>query len=101
MLSGIVPKVKQAGLTVSDIMSAMQGFFGGIYVSNYNQFGKQYRIMVQSDIKYRTSPGELNSILVRTSDNKMAPITEFITLSKVYGPERLSPVSYTHLTLPT
>ena len=90
LLSVNVPKVKQAGLTVSDIMSAMQGFFGGIYVSNYNQFGKQYRIMVQSDIKYRTSPEALNSILVRTSDNKMAPITEFITLSKVYGPERLS-----------
>ena len=90
LLSVNVPKVKQAGLTVSGIMSVMQGFFGGIYVSNYNQFGKQYRIMVQSDIKYRTSPETLNSILVRTSDNKMAPITEFITLSKVYGPERLS-----------
>jgi HAE1 family hydrophobic/amphiphilic exporter-1 len=46
--------------------------------------------MVQSDVEYRTNPEKLNSILVRTSDNKMAPITEFITLSKVYGPERLS-----------
>lgn len=90
LLSVNVPKVKQAGLTVSGIMSAMQGYFGGIYVSNYNQFGKQYRIMVQSDVKYRTSPETLNNILVRTSDNQMAPITEFITLSKVYGPERLS-----------
>jgi HAE1 family hydrophobic/amphiphilic exporter-1 len=90
LLSVNVPKVKQAGLTVSGIMSAMQGFFGGVYVSNYNEFGKQYRIMVQSDIKYRTSPEALNSIMVRTSDNNMAPITEFITLSKVYGPERLS-----------
>jgi HAE1 family hydrophobic/amphiphilic exporter-1 len=90
LLSVNVPKIKQAGLTVSGIMSAMQGFFGGIYVSNYNQFGKQYRIMVQSDVEYRTSPETLNRILVRTNDNKMAPITEFINLTKVYGPERLT-----------
>jgi hydrophobic/amphiphilic exporter-1 (mainly G- bacteria), HAE1 family len=85
-----VPKVKQAGLTVTGIMSAMQGFFGGIYVSNYNQFGKQYRIMVQSDIEYRKNPETLNRIMVRTNNNTMAPITEFITLTKVYGPERLT-----------
>jgi hydrophobic/amphiphilic exporter-1 (mainly G- bacteria), HAE1 family len=90
LLSVNVPKVKQAGLTVSGIMSAMQGFFGGIYVSNYNQFGKQYRIMVQSDAQYRTSPETLNGIMVRTSNGNMAPVTEFITLTKVYGPERLS-----------
>ncbi len=90
LLSVNVPKVKQAGLTVSGIMSAMQGFFGGIYVSNYNQFGKQYRIMVQSDVEYRTSPETLNRIMVRTNNNIMAPVTEFISLTKVYGPERLS-----------
>ncbi len=90
LLSVNVPKVKQAGLTVSGIMSAMQGFFGGIYVSNFNQFGKQYRIMVQSDAQYRTSPESLNSIMVRTGDGSMAPVTEFINLTKVYGPERLS-----------
>lgn len=90
LLSVNVPKVKQAGLNVSGIMSAMQGFFGGIYVSNYNQFGKQYRIMVQSDVEYRTNPETLNRIMVRTNDNNMAPITEFINLTKVYGPERLS-----------
>jgi HAE1 family hydrophobic/amphiphilic exporter-1 len=90
LLSVNVPKIKQAGLTVSGIMSAMQGFFGGIYVSNYNQFGKQYRIMVQSDIEYRTNPEALNRIMVRTNNNNMAPITEFINLTRVYGPERLS-----------
>jgi HAE1 family hydrophobic/amphiphilic exporter-1 len=87
LLSVNVPKVKQAGLTVSGIM---QGFFGGIYVSNYNQFGKQYRIMVQSDAEYRTSPETLNGIMVRTSNGNMAPVTEFINLTKVYGPERLT-----------
>ncbi|HEX2975960.1 MAG TPA: efflux RND transporter permease subunit [Bacteroidales bacterium] len=90
LLSVNVPKIKQAGLTVSAIMSAMQGYFGGIYVSNFNQFGKQYRIMVQSDATYRANPEGLNSIQVRTANNNMAPITEFITLERVFGPERLS-----------
>ena len=90
LLSVNVPKVKQAGLTVSGIMSAMQGFFGGIYVSNFNQFGKQYRIMLQSGPEDRTSPETLNSVMVRTNNNTMAPITEFITLTRVFGPERLS-----------
>lgn len=90
LLTVNVPKVKQAGLTVTGILSTMQGFFGGIYVSNYNQFGKQYRIMVQADAEYRANPEALNGIMVRTNNNNMAPITEFITLTRVYGPERLS-----------
>jgi hydrophobic/amphiphilic exporter-1 (mainly G- bacteria), HAE1 family len=85
-----VPKIKQAGLTVSDIMSSMQGNFAGVYVSNFNKFGKQYRIMVQAEPDYRANPEALNKIYVRTSGNKMAPITEFITMTKVYGPESIS-----------
>lgn len=90
LLTVNVPKVKQAGLTVTGIMSAMQGYFGGIYTSNFNQFGKQYRIMVQSDAEYRENPESLNRIMVRTANNSMAPITEFINLQRVFGPERLS-----------
>lgn len=90
LLEANIPKIKQAGLTVSDIMMAMQGYFGGIYVSNFNQFGKQYRIMLQADAEYRQNLEDLNKVLVRTGNNRMAPITEFITLSKVYGPESIS-----------
>ncbi len=90
LLTVNVPKVKQAGLTVSGIMYAMQGYFGGIYASNFNQFGKQYRIMVQSDAEFRSNPEELNKIFVRTANNNMAPVTEFITLTRVFGPESLS-----------
>jgi hydrophobic/amphiphilic exporter-1 (mainly G- bacteria), HAE1 family len=85
-----VPKIKQAGLTVSDIMISLQGYLGGIYVSNFNQFGKQYRIMMQADPDYRATPEDLNKILVRAGDKEMAPITEFITLTKVNGPESIS-----------
>lgn len=90
LLEANVPKIKQAGLTVSSIMSAMQGYFGGIYASNFNQFGKQYRIMIQADAEYRPNPEALNKVLVRTGNNMMAPITEFINLTKVYGPESIS-----------
>jgi HAE1 family hydrophobic/amphiphilic exporter-1 len=90
LLTVNVPKVKQSGLTVTGILSAMQGYFGGIYTSNFNQFGKQYRIMVQSDAEYRQNPESLNRIMVKTGNNTMAPITEFINLQRVFGPERLT-----------
>jgi len=90
LLSVNVPKIKEAGLNVSDVMEAMQGYFGGIYVDNFNQFGKQYRIMVQSDASYRANEEGLNKVYVRTRTNKMAPITEFITLTKTFGPESIS-----------
>jgi HAE1 family hydrophobic/amphiphilic exporter-1 len=90
LLSVNVPKIKEAGLNVSDVMEAMQGYFGGIYVDNFNQFGKQYRIMVQSDAAYRANEEGLNKVYVRTKTNKMAPITEFITITKTFGPESIS-----------
>jgi HAE1 family hydrophobic/amphiphilic exporter-1 len=90
LLSVNVPRIKEAGMNVSDVMEAMQGYFGGIYVNNFNQFGKQYRIMVQSDASYRANEEGLNKVYVRTGTNKMAPITEFITLTKTFGPESIS-----------
>src|SRR5664280_43254 len=90
LLTVNVPKVKEAGLDVSTIMNTMQANFGGIYVSNFNQFGKQYRIMVQAEPDSRANEKALNNIFVRTANNEMAPITEFITLTNTFGPERIS-----------
>ena len=90
LLSVNVPKIKEAGITVSQVMTAMQGYFGGIYVNNFNQFGKQYRIMIQADASYRKNEEGLNKVMVRTATNKMAPITEFITVTKTFGPESIS-----------
>ncbi len=85
-----VAKVKEAGLTEKDILNAMQVFYGGSYASNFNQFGKQYRVMVQADTAYRASPEGLSKIFVRNATGSMAPITEFVTLKRIYGPESLS-----------
>jgi HAE1 family hydrophobic/amphiphilic exporter-1 len=85
-----VAKCKEAGLTVTDVLNAMQVFYGSSYVSNFNEFGKQYRVIMQADTSYRASPDRLNKIAVRTASNTMAPITEFISLKRIYGPESVS-----------
>jgi len=85
-----VAKVKEAGLTEKDILNAMQVYYGGSYASNFNQFGKQYRVMVQADTAYRANPAGLSKIFVRNATGLMAPITEFVTLTRIYGPESLS-----------
>ncbi|MGI4831896.1 MAG: efflux RND transporter permease subunit [Janthinobacterium lividum] len=85
-----VAKVKEAGLTEANILNAMQVYYGGLYATNFNEFGKQYRVMVQADTSYRASIGGLSKIFVRTSTNEMAPISEFVTLTRIYGPETLS-----------
>ncbi|HTM91839.1 MAG TPA: efflux RND transporter permease subunit [Flavisolibacter sp.] len=85
-----VAKVKTAGLSVSDILNVMQGYFGGVYASNFNQFGKQYRVMYQAEPSFRANPQSLNDVYVRNASGTMAPITSFMTLTKVYGPQSIS-----------
>src|SRR5439155_18148466 len=75
MIDVDVAKVKQAGLSVNDILGTMQGYFGGVYASNFNQFGKQYRVMYQADPAFRANPQSLNHIYVRNSSGAMAPTT--------------------------
>jgi HAE1 family hydrophobic/amphiphilic exporter-1 len=90
MMNVNLEKCKEAGVTVNSLLSTMQGYFGGIYASNFNKFGKQYRVMVQADARYRTNLESLNKIFVRTSTGQMAPITTFIKMERVYGPESIS-----------
>lgn len=89
-LSVNVAKVKEAGITVDNILTTMQVYYGGSYASNFNKFGKQYRVMIQADTAYRANISGLNNIYVRSGSGQMAPITEFITLKRVYGPESIS-----------
>ena len=85
-----VAKAKQAGLTVNEILSTIQGYYGGVYASNFNQFGKQYRVTYQAEPEFRANPQSLNNIFVRNAAGTMAPITEFITLNRVYGPQAIT-----------
>ena len=77
---------KKAGISPSDILSTMQGYFGGLYASNFNRFGKMYRVMIQAEPDATKNMESLNSIKVR-SGSEMAPITQFVSMKKVYGPD--------------
>lgn len=82
-------KAKQAGLSPSTILSTLQGYYGGMYVSNFNRFGKIYRVMMQANPEARVSPETLSSIKVRNG-NEMASIDNFVSLKRVYGPDLLN-----------
>jgi HAE1 family hydrophobic/amphiphilic exporter-1 len=83
-------KAKDAGVSVNSILSTMQGYYGGLYASNFNKFGKQYRVMIQASPEFRTNTQGLNKIFVRNSAGNMAPITEFVKMTRVFGPESIS-----------
>ena len=80
---------KKAGISPSSILSTMQGYFGGLYASNFNRFGKMYRVMIQAEPDATKNLESLNSIKIRNG-NEMAPITQFVSLKKVYGPDIIS-----------
>ena len=90
MMDVNLEKCKDAGVSVSTVLQTMQGYYGGLYASNFNKYGKQYRVMVQAADKYRSNPEGLNKIFVRNSAGNMAPITEFVKMNRVYGPESIS-----------
>ena len=90
MVNVDVAKCVQAGTTPSSVLSVLQGYYGGLYASNYNSYGKLYRVMIQGDVSSRMRPEGLNNIYVRLSNGSMAPVKEFISLKRVYGPSNIA-----------
>lgn len=91
---------KRAGISPSDVLTTMQGYFGGLYSSNFNRFGRMYRVMIQADPNDRKNLESLKSIKVRNSQGEMAPITQFMSMKKVYGPDLISRFNmFTSITL--
>lgn len=84
-----VPLIKKSGLSVTDVLGTMQGYYGGVYASNFNRFGKQFRVMYQSEPEYRDNPESLNKVMVRNSSGQMIPISQFVTFKKVFGPQSI------------
>lgn len=83
-------RCKRMGVSPSDVLSVMSGYIGGNYVSNLNRFSKLYRVYIQADKDFRLNKDALNNMFVRTDAGDMAPIGQFVTLSKAYGPETLT-----------
>ena len=84
-----VAKIKKAGLTQNVILQTLQAYYGGMYVSNFNKFGKLYRVMMQASPEARVSPETLKQVKVRNGA-EMAPIDNFVSLSRVYGPDAIN-----------
>lgn len=81
-----VAKIKKAGLTQNTILQTLQAYYGGMYISNFNKFGKLYRVMMQASPDARVSPETLKQVKVRNGA-EMAPISNFVSLKRVYGPD--------------
>ena len=83
-------KCKRAGITPDQVLSTLSGYYGGQYVSNFNRFSKVYKVMIQADPKFRLDEASLNNAFVRMSNGEMAPLSQFVTLTRSYGAESLS-----------
>jgi len=82
-----IANIKEAGLTLSEVMGTLQAYIGSQYVSNFNLYGKQFRVMVQAAPEYRSKLEDLDGIYVKTASGEMAPVTQFITVTDITGPE--------------
>ncbi|MDN3492196.1 efflux RND transporter permease subunit [Winogradskyella bathintestinalis] len=85
-----VPLAKEKGVSVSSIFSTLQGYIGGVYASDFSRFGKQFRVYIQALPGDRADENALNSMYVRTDSGEMTPITQFVNLKRVYGPQSVT-----------
>lgn len=82
-----VERAKDAGVSVSEIFNTMQGYYGGLYTTDFNRFGKQFRVMIQAKPEDRATERSINSIYVKNTAGQMVAISQFIDFKKIYGPE--------------
>ncbi|MDR1937279.1 MAG: efflux RND transporter permease subunit [Tannerellaceae bacterium] len=85
-----IPKIKEAGLTLGQVMSTLQAYVGSMYISNFNIYGKQFRVMLQAAPEYRAKLENLDGYYIPTASGEMAPVTEFLTITDITGPQTLN-----------
>jgi len=83
-------KAKQLGVSISDLLQTMQVYYGSSFASDFNRFGKYYRVVVQADIEYRIDPSTLNNVFVKNNLDQMVPVNTLVSLQRVYGPETVT-----------
>ncbi|MES2649307.1 MAG: efflux RND transporter permease subunit [Bacteroidota bacterium] len=83
-------KAEQLGVSVKDILQTMQVYFGSAQASDFNRFGKYYRVMVQADMAARTTPSMIEGVFVKNRNGDMVPVSTLVKLNRVYGPETAS-----------
>ncbi|TFG79251.1 MAG: efflux RND transporter permease subunit [Flavobacteriales bacterium] len=85
-----IARAKEAGFTVNSILRTLQGYIGGFFASDFSRFGKQYRVFVQALPEDRKDELSLNSIFVKNAAGEMAPVSQFVSLERVYGPQTIN-----------
>ncbi|MBD3582094.1 efflux RND transporter permease subunit [Flavobacterium selenitireducens] len=85
-----VEKAKDAGVSISDIFNTMQGYYGGLYTTDFNRFGKQFRVMIQAKPEERADENSINRIYVKNASGEQIAISQFISLTRIYGPEAVA-----------
>jgi len=83
-------KAKQLGVSVSDLLQTLQIYYGSSFVSDFNRFGKYYRVIAQADVDYRSDPQAMNNVFVKNSAGSMVPVNGLVALERVYGPETVT-----------
>jgi len=83
-------RAKQLGVSVSDLMQTLQIYYGSSFVSDFNRFGKYYRVIAQADVDYRTEPTSLNNVYVKNNQGSMVPVNSVVSLQRIYGPETVT-----------
>jgi HAE1 family hydrophobic/amphiphilic exporter-1 len=83
-------KADQLGVSVKDILQTMQAYFGSAQASDFNRFGKYYRVVVQADVADRTDPASIDRVFVKNKTGEMVPINTLVRLTRVYGSETAS-----------
>jgi HAE1 family hydrophobic/amphiphilic exporter-1 len=83
-------KAKQLGVDVGELLQTLQVYYGSSFASDFNRFGKYYRVIVQADIAYRSDPSSLNSMYTKNNRGEMVPLNTLVKLQRVYGPETVS-----------
>lgn len=89
-ISADLPKIKAAGLTLSEVMGSLQAYVGSSYASTFNLYGKQFRVVLQASPEYRRKWDDLSGLFVKTKSGEMAPITEFLHVEDIVAPPTLS-----------
>jgi len=83
-------KADQLGVNVKDILQTMQTYFGSAQASDFNRFGKYYRVVVQADVQDRADPSSIDRVFVKSNRGEMVPLNTLVTLSRIYGSETAS-----------
>lgn len=83
-------KCKRNGVSPQNVLSVISGYVGGSYASNMNRFSKLYRVMIQANPESRLDTDALDNMFVRNSGGEMSPISQYVTLTRIYGPQSIS-----------